>query len=413
LAPKTNFVNPQTLNMKRNLFIDSIRGLLLVIMLVDHTPLFIRRYTASSFGFFDGAEGFIFISAYLFGLIYSKYLQHSSFLIRKTFKRVWVIYKYHIASVIVLHLLIYGIIHYSQGSISVERFDMEEISIMYVLKSLFIVKQSAFLDILPLYIMLISLSPFILLGFKYNYKITLLISFVLWAFIQFPYVQNLYEGILTKWDINFGSFNIFGWQFLFTIGLLLGHRTFYNKNKINYSPKIVFVILVVAFSFFVLRHILPKLNDQLFWTLIGNKQYLQTLRLFNFIIVLYLVSFINKYYSISKQNFFSYIGRYSIDVFTFHLLIIYLINLNTEVGQLSKPVQLILGIVVVSTLIIPAIIKEEFTLDLKNERSKRIQSRLTLIILLPKNVIRIIRKITSCLFKKNAFFLQNDFGRKK
>lgn len=396
--------------MKRNLLIDSLRGLLLVIMLVDHTPLFIKQFTASSFGFFDGAEGFIFISAYLFGLIYSKYLTNKSLLFEKTFKRVWVIYKYHIASVVFLHLLIFCVIRYFPGLISLEHFGMENISILYSLKTLLILKQASFLDILPLYIILIAFSPLILLGFKYNFKITLLISFTLWALIQFPYSQQLYDGFLSNLNISFGSFNYLGWQFLFTIGLFLGHRTFNKKNKINYNPKIAFFIVLIAIAFFILRHILPKFNDNLFWTMIGNKKYLQPVRLFNFIIIVYVLSLINKNYSVTKINFFTYIGKYSIDVFTFHLVLIYLLNLNSsKVEQLPKPVQLILGILIVSLLVVPAILKEEFTVKSKNDRGKRIWSRLVLIIVLPKDTIRVIKNILRFFFQRNKYLLQKVF----
>ncbi|MCW3786635.1 OpgC domain-containing protein [Plebeiibacterium sediminum] len=377
--------------MKRNLFIDSIRGLLLITMLIDHTSLsFINYYTDHPLGFFSAAEGFIFISAYLFGLIYSKYLNNVNMLLQKTMKRVWCIYKYHIASIVVLHLLIYSIIIFiPSSSINPNIFRIEIYSLIYNLKTVLLLKQPWCLDILPLYIILIAFSPIILIGFKYNYKITLLISFTIWALIQFTSIEVIYYGILSKLDINLGAFNIFGWQFLFTIGLFLGYQNFYHNFKISYNSKIVYSTLIIVFTLFIFRHTLPEYNNDLFSLLYNNKRILQPFRLINFMLIAYLFCIVNKYFSNIKLNFFSYIGQYSLDVFTFHLILIYILKLNFNLNKETVLTQIIVGILLILSLIIPAIIKEEYNLKLKKERRARIKSRLALIININRDVLKV------------------------
>jgi hypothetical protein len=58
--------------MKRLLEIDIFRGLLLVIMVINHTPSPIREATTQPLGFVSAAEAFVFVSACLCGLIFSR-----------------------------------------------------------------------------------------------------------------------------------------------------------------------------------------------------------------------------------------------------------------------------------------------------------------------------------------------------
>jgi hypothetical protein len=61
--------------MKRLLGIDVLRGLLLLIMVSNHTPSPVKSLTNQPLGFVSAAEGFVFISAFLCGLIFSRKLQ--------------------------------------------------------------------------------------------------------------------------------------------------------------------------------------------------------------------------------------------------------------------------------------------------------------------------------------------------
>ena len=60
---------------ERDLRIDFFRGLALIIVLVDHVERmngieYVRGWTPTSLGFSDAAEGFIFLSGYVFGMVY-------------------------------------------------------------------------------------------------------------------------------------------------------------------------------------------------------------------------------------------------------------------------------------------------------------------------------------------------------
>src|SRR5258707_15655486 len=58
--------------MKRFVALDVLRGVLLLMMAVDHSPSALRRFTDQPLGFSTTAECFVFVSAFLAGLIFRK-----------------------------------------------------------------------------------------------------------------------------------------------------------------------------------------------------------------------------------------------------------------------------------------------------------------------------------------------------
>src|ERR1700730_13043343 len=58
--------------MKRFIEFDVLRGILLLLMSVDHSPSSLRRFTDQPLGFFSTAECFVFVSAFLAGMVFRK-----------------------------------------------------------------------------------------------------------------------------------------------------------------------------------------------------------------------------------------------------------------------------------------------------------------------------------------------------
>src|SRR6202035_5097713 len=58
--------------MKRYVEFDILRGVLLLLMSVDHSPSSLRRFTDQPLGFFSTAECFVFLSAFLAGMLFRK-----------------------------------------------------------------------------------------------------------------------------------------------------------------------------------------------------------------------------------------------------------------------------------------------------------------------------------------------------
>jgi len=58
--------------MKRLTELDVLRGILLLMMVVNHSRSQLRRVTDQPIGFFTTAEGFVFVSALLAGMLFSQ-----------------------------------------------------------------------------------------------------------------------------------------------------------------------------------------------------------------------------------------------------------------------------------------------------------------------------------------------------
>ena len=65
--------------------LDCLRGLMLAIVLVDHIDFAaysrggMRHWTLMGLGFSDAAEGFVFLSGFVFGYVYGRRIEHSGY----------------------------------------------------------------------------------------------------------------------------------------------------------------------------------------------------------------------------------------------------------------------------------------------------------------------------------------------
>jgi hypothetical protein len=57
--------------IERQTELDWLRGLMLVLMTITHLPTWFSSHVGQPFGFVSAAEGFVFLSAYLVGSVYS------------------------------------------------------------------------------------------------------------------------------------------------------------------------------------------------------------------------------------------------------------------------------------------------------------------------------------------------------
>src|SRR5271155_3692848 len=84
--------------MKRFIEFDVLRGVLLLMMSVDHSPSSLRRLTDQPLGFFSTAECFVFVSAFLAGLLFRKRAEKVGFARARSASilRAWRIYLAHL-----------------------------------------------------------------------------------------------------------------------------------------------------------------------------------------------------------------------------------------------------------------------------------------------------------------------------
>src|ERR1700730_14174529 len=86
--------------MKRLIIFDILRGILL-LMIVDHSPSQLRLFTDQPMGFFTTAEGFVFVSAFLAGMLFRRRTDESGLVAARsgTIGRALGIYRAHLLTV--------------------------------------------------------------------------------------------------------------------------------------------------------------------------------------------------------------------------------------------------------------------------------------------------------------------------
>jgi hypothetical protein len=237
----------------RDLRLDFFRGLALIFIFIDHIPgNVLSLFTLQAIQFYDAAEVFIFISGYTAALVYGRTLalQGSFYATALILRRAWQLYVAHIfLFVIFIAEVSYTVTTFNNPMYNDEMrvADFLEEPHVAIVKALLLQFQPTFLDILPLYILLLVIFPVLLLGLRLQPLLVLIPSFVLYAVVQ---VTDLSVPAYPEGHVWY--FNPLAWQFMFTAGAALGLRRTTVRARRHSPPAgawllIAMVIIGVGF----------------------------------------------------------------------------------------------------------------------------------------------------------------------
>jgi hypothetical protein len=199
-----------------------------------------------------------------------------------------------------------------------------------VAASVLLIYQPPLLDILPMYIIFLVLTPLVLSGgARHGWKIILLPSLAIWLGAQLGLKAAVYSVLVhvIHLDIPFaalGAFDIFAWQLLWVVGLWIGSG---QPSIVNIQPRPSFAFwlaLGLAVFFCYARHsFLWEIMNNGSWLILTDKWHLGALRLLNFTCIAILFGAVQKY--LAKWTHaggpFVMLGQSSLEVFCAHLLV--------------------------------------------------------------------------------------------
>jgi len=121
--------------------LDALRGVMLLWITATHLPTVLSTYVNQPLGFFAGTEGFIFLSALFTGLISIRIVERGGWgaMCRRLWARAGRLYGYHLLLVVVAFILVAPLAAHGNRP---------------AVRNL--------LDILPIYIIFLALTPFAL-----------------------------------------------------------------------------------------------------------------------------------------------------------------------------------------------------------------------------------------------------------
>ena len=281
----------------RDLRLDFFRGLALICIFIDHIPEnYLNYFTISATGFYDAAEVFIFISGFTAALVYGRTLALRGALIAsvQVLRRAWQLYVAHIF----LFMIFIAEVSYTVKTFNNPMYN-EEMGVgdfldhphIAVIHALLLQFQPTFLDILPLYIVMLLIFPLVLLALRWRPPVILSLSVLVYLSVQIFSIGVPAYPAGTMW-----TFNPLAWQFLFILGATLGYggtqtmRAQLVEWALSPALTIAALALLIRFSwtFHNLWDVVPPLFQRQLWPL--NKSNLSPVRFVSFFAMVVLVA---------------------------------------------------------------------------------------------------------------------------
>jgi hypothetical protein len=307
---------PELLTGSRDLRFDSLRGLFLVLMTVNHLPTEIREVTDQPVGLFAAAEGFVFLSGLLAGWVYTRKYRSRGLqgLWKATTDRARGIYRWHVGAFLAAFVLVQATEHalgYCSPNVPKLFFEHPLESVGLGLSLLY---QPGLLDLLPMYCGFVLLLPTVIRALETGRRWWVLgISAAVWLAVQWaPAVDGA-----PLYPINTGSFNLFAWQFLFVAGVAVGHARVSGFAQLARPNRWVLLGAgAVALYGFGIRHAQwPSLWPDPTFGVLLNKPALGLLRMADFGCVAYLVAAVGaRFPSALAWRPLALLGRHSLAV---------------------------------------------------------------------------------------------------
>lgn len=246
------------LGMKREIEIDAVRGLMLVWMTLTHLPTALTPWVNQPFGYISASEGFIFLSALFTGRIYFRLFSREGpqKMTAKLLSRTLKLYGYHLLLLVFAFGIAarYALGSHGQGLYNLLDFYFTAGPARAIRDALLLVYRPPLLDIIPLYIIFLLLSPVVMLvGIRIGWRFILGASFALWLCAQFGLREVSYAFLAHYSALHIplnemGAFNLWAWQFVWVIGMWCGVRWANNDLPVEKWARQTWIPAVVIFA---------------------------------------------------------------------------------------------------------------------------------------------------------------------
>jgi hypothetical protein len=301
--------------------VDFARGVVLVAIMIDHVPgNLLEALTPRNFALSDSAEAFVFLSGVSVGLAYYRRSLASGLtpVVRSCLSRAAHIYGVHIA-LTTSAIVIFGLCYAVSGLPGViephGRALVLEEPLQGGLGVVLLTHQLGYFNILPLYVVLMAVSPLILAVARIEPLLALLAAGGAYL------AARLFDLHLPNWPEPGGWFlNPFAWQLIFTLGVVAAIR--WRESPLRRSASVWALCFALATAGALLVTdgfgLAPGLHVRVFAALDVNKQNLGAARLVNFLALAYLVAtspYLKALARTAPGVAFQTLGRHSLAVF--------------------------------------------------------------------------------------------------
>lgn len=310
--------------------LDTLRGYMLVAIALNHLDTELRVFSDYAFGFVSTAEGFVFLSGLVAGLVYTRRAARCTpeELQRHAWHRAGQIYGAHVASFLIafVGLMLLALVANVVSTTSPELFFSHPIEALAL--GVTLIYQPGLFDILPMYCVFMLALPWILGTLRRGHWGWLFAtSGGLWLLSQAGLRDMLQRWLGAFAPVNLGAFDIFAWQLVFVIGVFFGyHWAKGTRSLLSFRPALLLLCLAVAVPLWlVLKYQQPMLPGGLTMDMVwawADKTHLAPLRLLNFIVLAYLIAAVATHRPrLVAFRPLAFLGRHSLAVFSFQVTV--------------------------------------------------------------------------------------------
>ena len=331
---------------------DSIRGILLVWMTLDHMGGPIAAFMFERLGFFSAAEGFFFLSGFIATRVALQRGSASAWF-RARAAKVW---GWHLASLVMVAGLALWLAGHGwkalpglSGAGGLPGRD--------ILGAVTLVHLPDYLDVLPLYVVLLLLAS-LTVSMGQRSPLALLVgSFLVWIAAQLG-LWVVVRSVLPAW-MHAGAFDPLAWQLVFMSGSALAmHRQGVKPVDVATRSRNQAWLAGAACLFFLAWKSgwlgWPAPDDMSF---LASRGELGPLRIASFASILWAASLVVRLRpSLLTFRPLAMLGRHSLQVYSIHLPLVYLWLFRPSQGYLA--VSFLVPLAVLSTLFAFAFLQE-------------------------------------------------------
>src|SRR5258708_17686285 len=316
--------------MERGVEVDAAGGLMLVWMTLTHLPTIASTYVNQPFGFVSGAEGFIFLSALFTGRTYFALAERQGqrALVSQLWTRALRLYIYHVTLLAIAFLVVVRL------AAAGNRPGLHNLLTFYFaapkqapIYAAFLLYRPPLLDILPMYITFLLVTPLaLILARKIGWKVVLGAGFALWLAAQFGLRQVVYDFCTRVFGLHIpldatGAFDLFAWQFMWLARLYCGARWSTNDLPVEtWSRRILIPAGGIVPVLFALRYLVGRGIELGAFEVAFDKWHLGIVRLIDFVAVAALLIHFQPAVKRLAIRPLVMMGQASLQVFCAHLL---------------------------------------------------------------------------------------------
>jgi hypothetical protein len=352
--------------MERRLELDAARGVMLSWMTLTHLPTIVSVATNQPFGFVSAAEGFIFLSALFSGLIYFRVAQRDGYSVMraKLWMRTLRLYLYHAALLGFAFFVEARIAAHSNlpGLHNLLDFYFAAGPRQAVIDAALLIYRPPLLDILPMYIFFLALTPAVLsVMSRIGWKGIIGVSFAVWLAAQFGLRVAAYNFLVNTFGLKvplneMGSFDLWAWQFLWIIGLYCGVRWAKDDLRVDeWAKRVVVPAALIVPALLAFRYVVGRWVELGIFEVSFDKWHLGVVRLINFAAI---AALLIRFQSVVRPLVVRplvMLGQSSLQVFCAHLFFCFLgLTLMGDASRVGGWEQVALLVAAFSGLLLTA-----------------------------------------------------------